>query len=660
MKTLKAKILILVIAICILISVPLSLMALYDLEKTATKAVDQELQGTVQKAASEVNGWALSQTKVVETLGKVLQDTVPLKEIAMEHLQAYQLPANNGDIATIYFGLEDGTYLDGAGFKPDASFDARKRPWYTAIKEAGGLVISDAYVTQAGIQSIFIGVPLQDKNGIFQGAIAENISLVSIKEKIDALHTESSFSLLLDKSGTVLAHPDEELLNTALIEQEDYKEIVPAMLSEQNGQAEYKYKNDSQLLYFETIPDTDWVVATSISEAAAYAEYRETKQFFIWFIIGFTIMMAVIGYYFAYLMIKPLIKMKAVASKLAAGDMTVRVEVKGKDEVAQLGNSFNEMSASLQHLIRQVDHSARRVQESSQTMSRDAAGSNEIAEQISTVIEEIAKGSADQAESVQVGAERVMEINEALNQIDAKADSARSATSEVNEAMEKGRDAFIHLHDLSASGRESTARVEASNHLLLGKIKDISAITGSIQDIAAQTNLLALNASIEAARAGEQGRGFAVVAGEVRKLAEQASHAVGDIHQLLSDLSQAGQQSSVELELFRQNSESQQASMQETSDAFGRIRLAADGIIDGVTYISEAIKSLQAGANQVSDVMTGLAAVAEESAASTEEAASSTVEQSRAIGNIADFSSELSRHADQLLLEIGKFTIQSK
>jgi methyl-accepting chemotaxis protein len=221
--------------------------------------------------------------------------------------------------------------------------------------------------------------------------------------------------------------------------------------------------------------------------------------------------------------------------------------------------------------------------------------------------------------------------------------------------MASGIGAVAHQNNLAHAGQQNTERVEEANRLLLDKIDEISLITGSIQSIAAQTNLLALNASIEAARAGENGRGFAVVAGEVRKLAEQSSHSVTGIDQLLKDLHEAGQQSADELEQFRSNSVALLSSMEETSGAFDRIRESVDDIIAKINFVTNGMAELKAGSAQVSDVITGLAAVAEQSAASTEEAASSTMEQSATISSISEAAKELAESAAQLLQEINTF-----
>jgi methyl-accepting chemotaxis protein len=313
------------------------------------------------------------------------------------------------------------------------------------------------------------------------------------------------------------------------------------------------------------------------------------------------------------------------------------------------------MAGSLRNLINQVNQSAEVVQGASKLMYKDALGSNEIAGQISAVIDDIAKGASEQAESIQSGAEMVADINVVIDQI---ADEARNASTniiDVNQAMASGIGAVAHQNNLAHAGQQNTERVEEANRLLLDKIDEISLITGSIQSIAAQTNLLALNASIEAARAGENGRGFAVVAGEVRKLAEQSSHSVTGIDQLLKDLHEAGQQSADELEQFRSNSVALLSSMEETSGAFDRIRESVDDIIAKINFVTNGMAELKAGSAQVSDVITGLAAVAEQSAASTEEAASSTMEQSATISSISEAAKELAESAAQLLQEINTF-----
>lgn len=69
-----------------------------------------------------------------------------------------------------------------------------------------------------------------------------------------------------------------------------------------------------------------------------------------------------------------------------------------------------------------------------------------------------------------------------------------------------------------------------------GQSVEITALVGSIQDIARQTNLLALNAAIEAARAGDHGRGFAVVADEVRNLSRRVADSSAQIRQIAQSL----------------------------------------------------------------------------------------------------------------------------
>jgi PAS domain-containing protein len=91
----------------------------------------------------------------------------------------------------------------------------------------------------------------------------------------------------------------------------------------------------------------------------------------------------------------------------------------------------------------------------------------------------------------------------------------------------------------SQKASELAQRQRASYQAKLeGGLQAITAIVGSIQEIARQTNLIAINAAIVAARAGSAGRAFSVIAGEVRALSLRIGDATDDIRRIHRDLDQ--------------------------------------------------------------------------------------------------------------------------
>lgn len=294
-------------------------------------------------------------------------------------------------------------------------------------------------------------------------------------------------------------------------------------------------------------------------------------------------------------------------------DLTARVSINNKTEIAQTADAINGMLGKFQTSLHQVSDVVLQLSATSQ--------------QTSAITEQTTAAVKDQSDKAQLLATASHQMSQSIRDVASNAISASESTVDINSRTQQGleamQDTIEEINTLSknvGNAGEVIAQVEQNS-------EEIGSILDVIQGIAEQTNLLALNAAIEAARAGEQGRGFAVVADEVRNLASKTQSSTEEINQMILKLQTDSREAVSVMEQSQNTASSATDKAKVTSDILLGINSAihdineqnsliassteeqsavTDDIYQNVNQISEMTKQTNIGAEQTKEASLNL------------------------------------------------------
>ncbi len=202
----------------------------------------------------------------------------------------------------------------------------------------------EKYEPSGNINAGFITTPILDENGQIVGVFAVQIKV----DKIDSL-----FNADLNNKYSHYIFGTDGVLRTK--SSDKYKMEMYSNWKENNGSdidEPITYINSSNekiigLYKNINILGVDWILVSEISESELYGSVNDNiKNGFIFLLITI-VSVLFLSIFISKKLIKPIFLLSEATKKIALGDRNIKLDIRGKDEIGSLSDSFNKMIESL-------------------------------------------------------------------------------------------------------------------------------------------------------------------------------------------------------------------------------------------------------------------------------------------------------------------------
>ncbi|GAA0827231.1 hypothetical protein GCM10009112_05770 [Marinomonas arenicola] len=315
---------------------------------------------------------------------------------------------------------------------------------------------------------------------------------------------------------------------------------------------------------------------------------------------------------------KRVFRIQTVVGQLSEGDLTQRLPVEGRDELAAIASSMNEFVEKTHAILchvkegsHEVSAAASQLFDASEHSANSALGQSEATTSVASTVQELSVSIGQVAEQ----AKNAQDFSIQSGKLSAEAgEVVLSATKEMTKISQLSQDSSSLIRDLEK------------------RSSDINNIMQVIRDVADQTNLLALNAAIEAARAGEQGRGFSVVADEIRNLAQRTAESTKEITFIVTKIQEVtvAVAGSMEAELLQV--EKGVLLAEKAGGSMTQVRGSTDQVEEAINYICNALLEQSNASDDIARKIDEIATITGEGSA----AAKNTVSTAKRLDGLSE------------------------
>ncbi len=278
-----------------------------------------------------------------------------------------------------------------------------ERPYFRPVME-GKTVMSNPVVAKDTGTLVVVPVTPVSRNGTATGILGGAVTLADVIKLVGQIKAgDTGYAYVVQSDGLIIFHPDTNMAMkfnglTDAASPQTLKDITSRMVKGEQGITQYSFDGVAKYIAFAPIPGTSWSLAVNVPAR----EVLSKLDTLMWTSLGIALIVLVVSvlvsFYIAASFTRPLNVMKTMLQDIAngGGDLTRRIAISGKDEIAETARHFNTFLEVLRGMFADISRQAATLTEgvhsTNQTLGRIAGEFRELADQSSSnaaTIEEI-------------------------------------------------------------------------------------------------------------------------------------------------------------------------------------------------------------------------------------------------------------------------------